>query len=179
MAAPSNKQIKSPKMVGNQSITPSYLQFKLFHFIYPHKETYIVIPKVESDNIACIVPHENPLLFWYCFGSHLWFSGDTPIDLNSERLQAPWRALAFREKALDSTPGACIVEHASGRGYHYSDRNACGESAASKKNRSLVFGGSIQIPTPRVNRSVGNSASFVSHWNGGPSGWDFSVPTEH
>ena len=71
MAAPSNKQIKSPQMVGNQSKTPSYLQFKWFHFIYPHKETYIVIPKVESDNIACIVPHENPLLFWYCFGSHL------------------------------------------------------------------------------------------------------------
>ena len=126
MAAPSNKQIKLPQMVGNQSKTPSYLQFKLFHFIYPHKETYIVIPKVESDNIACIVPHENPLLFWYCFGSHLWFSGDTPIDLNNERLQAPWRALAFREKALDSTPGARFVEHASGllcivkvNGYNY------------------------------------------------------------
>ena len=101
-------------MVGNQSKTPFYLQFKLFHFIYPHKETYIVIPKVESDNIVFIVPHENPLLFWYCFGSHLWFSGDTPIDLNNERLQAPWRALAFREKALDSTPGARFVEHASG-----------------------------------------------------------------
>ena len=49
-----------------------------------------------------------------CFGSHLRFSGDTPFDLNSERLQAPWRALALREKALDSTPGARIVEHASG-----------------------------------------------------------------
>ena len=49
----------------------------------------------------------------YCFGSHLWFSGDTPIDLNRERLQAPWRALAFREKALDSTPSARIVEHVS------------------------------------------------------------------
>ena len=34
-------------------------------------------------------------------------------------------------------------------------------------------------PNPRVHRSVGNSASLVSHWNGGPSGWDFSVPTEH
>ena len=96
-------------MVGNQSKTPSYLQFKLFHFIYPHKETYIVIPKVESENIACIVPHEYPLLFW----QPSLISGDTPIDLNSERLQAPWRALAFREKALDSTPGARIVEHAS------------------------------------------------------------------
>ena len=41
-----------PQLVGNQSETPSYLQFKLFHFIYPHKETYIVIPKVESKNIA-------------------------------------------------------------------------------------------------------------------------------
>ena len=34
-------------------------------------------------------------------------------------------------------------------------------------------------PKPWVHRSVGNSASLVSHWNGGPSGWDFSVPTEH
>ena len=25
----------------------------------------------------------------------------------------------------------------------------------------------------------GNSASINSHWNDGPSGWDFSVPTEH
>ena len=71
MAGPSNKQIKSSPLVGNQSKTPSYLQFNLFHFIYPHKEAYIVISKVESENIACIVPHENPLLF----GSHLWFSG--------------------------------------------------------------------------------------------------------
>ena len=54
----------NPPLVGNQSKTPSYLQFKLFHFIYPHKETYIVIPKIESENIECIVPHENPLLFW-------------------------------------------------------------------------------------------------------------------
>ena len=48
-----------------------------------------------------------------------------------------------------------------------------------KKNRSLVFSGSRKNPNPRVHRSVGNSASLVSHWNGGPSGWDFSVPTEH
>ena len=34
-------------------------------------------------------------------------------------------------------------------------------------------------PNPRVHFSVGNSASLVSHWNSGPSGWDFSVPTEH
>ena len=60
---PVTNKSKTP-LVGNQSETPSYLQFKLFHFIYPHKETYIVIPKVESENIACIVPHENPLLFW-------------------------------------------------------------------------------------------------------------------
>ena len=44
-----------------------------------------------------------------------------------------------------------------------------------KKNRSLVFSGSRKNPNPRVHRSVGNSASLVSHWNGGPSGWDFSV----
>ena len=34
-------------------------------------------------------------------------------------------------------------------------------------------------PNPRVHGSVGNWACFVSHWNGGPSGWDFSIPTEH
>ena len=33
--------------------------------------------------------------------------------LNRERLQAPWRALAFRQEALDSTQSASIVEHAS------------------------------------------------------------------
>ena len=32
--------------------------------------------------------------------------------LNRERLQAPWRALAFRDRALDSTPRAHIVKDA-------------------------------------------------------------------
>ena len=32
---------------------------------------------------------------------------------------------------------------------------------------------------PWVHRSEGNSASLVFHLNGGPSGWDFSVPTGH
>ena len=49
----------------------------------------------------------------YCFGSHLGFSGDKPIDSNRERLQAPWQALAFRKKPLDSTLSARIVEYAS------------------------------------------------------------------
>ena len=49
----------------------------------------------------------------YCFGNHLGFSGDTPINLNCECLQAPWRGLAFREKALDSTQKAYINEHTS------------------------------------------------------------------
>ena len=39
---------------------------------------------------------------------------------NHERLQAPWRAPAFREKALDSTPSARIVEHASGKSNYFS-----------------------------------------------------------
>ena len=92
------------------NLCKSRLILQLFHIIYPHKERYFVIPKIESENIACIVPHESPLLF----DSHLGFSGDKPIDLNCERLQAPWRALAFREKELDGTPSARIVEHASG-----------------------------------------------------------------
>ena len=35
----------NPQLVGNQSETPSYLPFKLLHFIHPHKEAYIIIPK--------------------------------------------------------------------------------------------------------------------------------------
>ena len=54
----------NPPLVGNQSETRFYLPFKLFHFIYPHIETYILIPKIKSENIVCIVPNENPLLFW-------------------------------------------------------------------------------------------------------------------
>ena len=34
-------------------------------------------------------------------------------------------------------------------------------------------------PKPRVHRPEENSASLVSHWNGGPSGWDFTVLTDH
>ena len=48
-----------------------------------------------------------------------------------------------------------------------------------KKNRSLVFSVNRKIPTLRSTVLVGNSTSLVSHWNGGPSGWDFPVPTEH
>ena len=54
----------NPPLVGNQSTTPFYLQFKLFHFIYLQIETYIVIPKMESENSACTVSNKNPLLFW-------------------------------------------------------------------------------------------------------------------
>ena len=100
--------IKSnPPLVGNQSETPFFFQFKLFHFIYPHKETYIVhvLPKIES---------ENTTKTHHYFGSLLGISGNTPIDLNSVHLQAPWRALVFREKAFDSTLSARIGEHASG-----------------------------------------------------------------
>ena len=49
----------------------------------------------------------------YYHGSHLGFLGETPIDFDHEGLQAPWRALVFREKALHSTQRARIVEHAS------------------------------------------------------------------
>ena len=51
-----------PPLDGNQSETPSYLQFKLSHFIYPHKETNIVIPKIESKNMAFIVSHQKPII---------------------------------------------------------------------------------------------------------------------
>ena len=52
--------------------TPFYLQFKLYHFIYPHKETNIIIPKIDSENIACMKSY-------CCHGSHLGLLGETPI----------------------------------------------------------------------------------------------------
>ena len=97
-------RMKTLPMAEKQRETPFHLLFKLFLFIYQHKETYVVVPKIESENIACIVPHvpkiesENiacivPHEIHYCFGSHLRISGETPINLiNQERLQAPLRA---------------------------------------------------------------------------------------
>ena len=77
--------------------------------MYLHIETYIVIPKIEPENLVCVVLHKNQLLFF----SHLLFSGETSIDLNREGLQAPRRALALREKALYRTLSSHMVEHAS------------------------------------------------------------------
>ena len=82
-------RMKTLPMAEKQRETPFHLLFKLFLFIYQHKETYVVVPKIESENIECIVPHE----IHYCFGCHLRISGETPINLiNQERLQAPLRA---------------------------------------------------------------------------------------
>ena len=83
----------------------------VFHFIYPHNETYTL--SFKKLNLK-ILRAKSLTKTHYCFGSHLGFSGDTPIDLNREHLQVPWRGLAFREKALHSTPSSRIVEHASG-----------------------------------------------------------------
>ena len=46
-----------------------------------------------------------------------------------------------------------------------------------KKNRPLTFSADRKILGSAV--LVGNSQNLVFHWNGGPSGWDFPVPTEH
>ena len=48
-----------------------------------------------------------------------------------------------------------------------------------KKNQLLMFSVHWKIPTRESTVPVGNSASLVSHWNSGHSGWDFPVPTEH
>ena len=48
-------------LAGKQRETPFYMHFKLFQLIYPHKDTYIVIPKIESENIARIVHAREPL----------------------------------------------------------------------------------------------------------------------
>ena len=36
-----------------------------------------------------------------------------------------------------------------------------------------------KIPTLESTVPVRNPANLISHWNGGTSGWDFPVPTEH
>ena len=38
----------NPPLVANQI----EIQLKMFHFIYPHTETFIVILKIDSENIA-------------------------------------------------------------------------------------------------------------------------------
>ena len=75
---------------------PFYVQFKVFPFIYPHKETNIGILKIGSENLHSSLAKTN-----YYFGSHLEIS----VELNRERLHAPWRALTFRVKALEHTFG--------------------------------------------------------------------------
>ena len=42
-----------------------------------------------------------------------------------------------------------------------------------------MFSGDRKIPTRGSTVPVGNEACRVSHWNGGPEGWDFPVNTEH
>ena len=73
-------------LAGKQRETPFYMDFKLFHLIYPHKETYIVIPKIESENI----PSGKPIIIMVAI-LEIW-------ELNRERLQS------LREKSLDSNP---------------------------------------------------------------------------
>ena len=69
-------------------------------------------------------------------------------------------------------------------------KNGLGDGMWEKESNIDVQLGQ-ENPNPRVHHScgklgnhrctipVGNSESLVSHWNGGPSGWDFPVPTEH
>ena len=117
----------NPPLVRNQSDTPSYPQFSYFdtkkHTLSSRKSNLKILR-------AYSLTKTN-----YWFGSYLGFSGDTPIDLNRERLQAPWQALAFREKALDSTPNARIVEQAS----------ALAKTTQIKRARAQSFVDDLQI----------------------------------
>ena len=45
-----------------------------------------------------------------------------------------------------------------------------------KENQSFVFSGDREIPTRGSTVPVGKRLHRVSHWNGGPEGWDFPVP---
>ena len=105
---PSNKQINSPH----------WLEIKAKHLptlnlncsvSYTHKKKHTTS---FQKSYLKILRAKSLTTTHFCFCSHLGFSGDTPVDWNREHLQVPWRALAFREKALVSTPSARI-EHAS------------------------------------------------------------------
>ena len=93
--------------VGKQSETPFYMQFQLFPFIYPHKKH-----RHTKNRIRKYYAHSHSREPIINLVAILEFRAKH-IELNRERLQAPSRALAFREKALDSTLIARIVEHAS------------------------------------------------------------------
>ena len=89
-------------MVGNQSEThPTFSLNCSIAYIQTKKHTSSFRKSKMLRALSLTKTH-------YSFGSHLGFSGDTPM-----RLQAPWRALAFSEKTLDGTLSARIVEHAS------------------------------------------------------------------
>ena len=92
----------NPPLIGNQSETPSNFQLKLFYFIYLHKETYIVIPKIKSENIACIVPHKNLLLFWY--PSWIFWRNTYRPELLAFASTLRNHSIAFRALALLNTP---------------------------------------------------------------------------
>ena len=109
MAAPTNKQIKyhhwleiKAKHLPNFSLNCS------ISYIYTKKHTSSF-----RKSTLKILRAKSITKNHYCFGSHIGFPGDTSIDLNRKRCQAPRRALAFRDKALDSTPSTRIVELAS------------------------------------------------------------------
>ena len=105
-----NKQIKSHHWLEIKAKhLPTFSLNCFISYIHIKKQT-LFFRKSNLKILRALSLTKNPLFF----GSHLGFLGDTPIDLNHEGLQAPFRALAFREKVLDSTPSACIVEHASG-----------------------------------------------------------------
>ena len=110
MAAPSNKQIKSPHWLEVKvKHLPTFSLNCSISYIHTKKHT----SPFRKSNLK-ILRAKSLTKTYYCFGSHLGFWGDTPIDLNRQRLQASWPALAFREKALDSTLSTPIVEQASG-----------------------------------------------------------------
>ena len=88
-----------PSSVGKQSETPFYLQFKLFHSIYPNKETNIVIPKLSLKNCMQIEAFTKT---HYHHGSHLGILGETPtcIKLNCTPARVWASTCIQRESAL-------------------------------------------------------------------------------
>ena len=77
-------------------------------------------------------------------------------------------------------PAFCICKNKGAdqlRGNRAADQHLCFHYI-DKENPSLVFSGDREIPTRGSTVPVGNEAWLrrVSHWNGGPKGWDFPVP---
>ena len=96
MAAPCNLQIKCIHWLESKAKHLSTCSLNCFiSYIHTKKQTL----SFRKSNLKLLRAKSLTKTHYY-HGSHLVIWGETPIELNRERLQGLWRALAFREKAL-------------------------------------------------------------------------------